>query len=190
MKLSIIIPYFKTYELTCLLLNKIIPQMTKEVEIFLIDDGCNENRLDKYQNIDIIHLKENVGAGMARNVGIRRAKGDYIAFIDSDDLITDDYIDILLNTIDSRDEQLIYFAWQDMNTNEVIRYPNNPAVWKCIYRKEIIPLFVEEKHLINEDVPFNNKICSREYSKYYIDKVLYLYNSNRIGSLTWELKHK
>ena len=46
-KLSIIIPYWETYELTERLLKGLIAQKTDEIEIILIDDGCNEKRFDK-----------------------------------------------------------------------------------------------------------------------------------------------
>ena len=75
-KLSLVIPYYKTYEETIKLLNILIPQLTSEVEAFLIDDGCNEIRLDEYKDkINVIHLPENHGLSYARNRGIEKAKG-------------------------------------------------------------------------------------------------------------------
>ena len=60
-KLSVVIPYYKTYELTKELLNKLIPQLSEQVEVFLIDDGCDEKKLDKFdKDINIIHLEKNI----------------------------------------------------------------------------------------------------------------------------------
>ena len=82
-----------------------------------------------------------------------------------------------------KNEDIIYFNWLDINTNEVIRHPNNPAVWKAIYKKEILPRF-EECYKTKEDYFFLQELETKEHSKYYYDKVLYVYNSGREHSLT------
>ena len=183
-KLSIIIAYYKTYELTCKLLDKLIPQLTDEVEVYLIDDGCNEKRLDKY-DINIIYLDKNTGGATATNKGLDRVIGKYIALIDSDDMITDDYVETLLNTIEERNEDVIYFDWKDMHTGQIVRHPNNYAPWKAIYKADIIPRF-RDGWLYSYDVPFQEDLDKLNPRKFYIDKVLYIYNSNREGSLTVE----
>ena len=185
-KLSIVIAYYKTYDLTVKLLDGLIKQLNDEVEVFLIDDGCNEVKLDKYKDkINIEHLKNNVGGASACNVGIKRAKGKYIAIIDSDDLVTNDYIETLLKAIDERTEDVIYFDWQDINTMEIVKRPHNYAPWKAIYKKEIMPLF-KDGWRYSYDVPFQEDLYNIEHTEYFIDKILYLYNSNREGSLTVE----
>ena len=185
-KLSITIPYYKTYDLTIKLLETLIPQLTEEVEVFLIDDGCNETRLDKYSdNIKITHLKENRGNSYALNTGIKKSKGKYIGIIDSDDMITEDYIKELLEAINKSDDDLIYLDWKDMHSGDIVHRPSNFAPWRSIYKKEIMPLFDESiRH--SSDVPFQDAVESQPRTRCYIDKVLYIYNSNRVGSLTWE----
>lgn len=187
-KLSIIIPYYETYELTKRLLDSLIPQSNKEVEIIIVDDGCNEYALNdylilrKFDNLHIIH-KENGGVSSARNKGLEIAKGKYIAFIDSDDMVMSNYVETLTSLIDNREEDIIYFNWLDINTNDVIRHPENPAVWKAIYKKEILPKF-DECYKTKEDYFFNVELEKRNPTKYYYDKVLYIYNSGREDSLT------
>lgn len=193
-KLSIIIPYYKTYELTKKLLDILYMQKRKEIEIILIDDGCNEKILDSYKyincydNLKIIH-QENGGVSVARNKGIELAQGKYIAFIDSDDMVMPDYIEQLLNLINTRDEDIILFNWLDINTNDVVRHPSNPAVWKAIYKKEILPLF-DETLRVREDYFFQQELEKKNPSKYYYDRVLYMYNSGREGSLWWNETRK
>ena len=200
-KLSIVIPYYKTYELTKKLLISLIIQInTPEIEIILIDDGCNETKFDSYldfidglgvtykNNIKIIH-QENGGVSVARNKGIELAQGKYIAFIDSDDMVIPDYIEQLLNLINTRDEDIITFNWLDITTNNVIRYPSNPAVWKAIYKKDILPRF-DENLRCREDYFFQQELESKNLTKYYYDRVLYIYNSGREGSLWWNETHK
>ena len=194
-KLSIVIPYFETYELTKRLLQSLIMQINMPyIEIILIDDGCNETKFDSYLDfidglgftyknyIKIIH-QENGGVSKARNVGLDLAKGKYVAFIDSDDMIMPNYVDTLLNLIDTRDEEIIYFNWLDINTNEIVRHPNNPAVWKAIYKREILPRF-EECYKTREDYFFLDTMKELERTSYYYDKVLYIYNSGREDGLT------
>ena len=185
-KLSIVIPYYKTYELTEELLRVLIPQLNEDVEVFLIDDGCNEVKLDNYSDdIDIIHLEENKGNSYAINTGIKRATGKYIGIIDSDDLITEDYIETLLKAIDNTDSDLIYLDWIDKHNHQVVKRPDNCAPWRSLYKRDMIPFFDENiRHC--SDVPFQEEVEKRVKSRYYTDKVLYIYNSNRIGSLTWE----
>lgn len=193
-KLSIIIPYFETFELTDNLIKVLLAQKTDDVEIFLIDDGCHEERFNKYITLDkntihVIH-QENEGVAKTRNRGIRNAQGKYIAFIDCDDQITMDYVDTLLKAIDTYDTDVINFNWYDMTEHTEHRKPRNPAPWKQIYKKETIPKFSEDYEYGHEDVPFQAEIISGKYSITYLDKLLYFYNSNRKGSLFWKKKHK
>lgn len=187
-KLSITIPYYKTYDLTVKLLDVLTPQLTDEVEVYLVDDGCNEIRLDEYKDkIKIIHLEKNVGGASAMNVAIKKTIGKYIAIIDSDDMITDDYIETLLKNINEHSEDVLFFDWQDMNTGAVVHHPCNYAPWKAIYKKQTMPLF-RDGWIYSYDVPFQEDLDKTNYSRYYIDKILYFYNSNRPGNLTLEKK--
>lgn len=186
MKLSIIIPYYKTYELTIKLLDNLISQLTKETEVFLIDDGTNETRLDVYQDkITIIHLEKNVGGAEATNIGLERASGEYIALIDSDDMIMPYYIKTLLKAIKDHNEDVIIFNWVDMHTEKVVERPTNYAPWKAIYRYTIMPRF-RTGWIYSYDVPFQEDLANIEHTTCYINDVLYIYNSNREGSLTLE----
>lgn len=188
-KLSIIIPYYKTYEETIKLLNILIPQLTNETEVFLIDDGCKEERLDIYKDkINIIHLEENHGLSYARNRGIEQAKGEYIVFIDSDDYVANDYIETIINKINTSEFDYCYFSWQMINQKDIIRILDNPptwnlAVWNCIYKSDYLELFDEEVRFM-EDVPFQIKMRAKNGKKEIIDKILYYYNDGRPGSLT------
>ena len=185
-RLSIIIPYYKTYELTNKLLYSLIAQDRGDIEIILIDDGCNEERFDEwtgFNNIKIIHQK-NGGVSNARNKGIELAQGKYIAFIDSDDMIMTDYVEQLLYLIETRDEDIITFNWLDINTNDVVKQPQNCAVWKSIYKKEILPKF-DESLRCREDYFFQKELEKKDPTRYYFDRVLYVYNSGREGSLSW-----
>lgn len=188
-KLSIIIPYYKTYEETIRLLDGLIPQLTNEIEVFLIDDGCNEERLDTYKDkINIIHLEENHGLSYARNRGIEKALGEYIVFVDSDDYVSDDYIETIIDKINTSEFDYCYFSWQMINKKDIIRIVDNPptwnlAVWNAVYKKDYLVPFDEDVRFM-EDVPFQIKMREKKGKKEIIDKILYYYNDGRPGSLT------
>lgn len=186
-KLSIIIPFYKTYNETVKLLETLKAQLTKEVEVILIDDGCHEDRLDKY-DIDIIHFKENKGLSYARNRGIEKAQGKYIVFIDSDDYVADDYIETIINKINTSEFDYCYFSWKFLNQGDTIIIKNEPptwnlAVWKAVYKKDYVELFDENIRFM-EDIPWQIKMRAKKGKKEIIDKVLYYYNDSRPGSLT------
>ena len=144
LKLSIIIPYYNTYDLTIKLLEQLRIQKTDEVEIILVDDGCHEMRFDQYNFITVIHNETNLNAPRSWNIGLNKAQGKYIAFIDSDDMIMPYYIEELIKAIDDNLADEIKFGWMDMSTNRVVTEPRNIAIWKAIYRKEICPYFHED----------------------------------------------
>lgn len=179
-KLSIIIPYYETYELTKKLIERLIPQLTDETELIIIDDGCHELRLDEFQryNVEIVHLEENTGGAHATNEGIDRATGKYIALIDCDDMVAKDYVESFIDAINTRDEDLMYLDWQDIHTHKVTRHPRNYAPWKCIYKRSMIPRF-PDGWIYSFDVPFQEEINKIPHTEYFLDKVLYYYNSNR-----------
>ena len=181
-KLSIIIPYYDTYNYTIKLLRELQIQVTDEVEVILVDDGCNETRFDEFKEFTIIHV-DHVGASAAWNIGISVASGQYIGFIDSDDMIMMNYIEELIHAIDMNLADEILFDWVDVNRNMVVKHPNARAIWKAIYRRDIVPLFNEEyEH--HTDVPFQQKLKNTPHSKASLRKALYCYRSRREGSIT------
>ncbi len=88
--ISVIIPTYNRGHLINRAIQSILNQSYKDFEIIVVDDGSIDNTKEviesfRDERIRYIHYKENKGANAARNIGIRAAKGDYIAFQDSDD---------------------------------------------------------------------------------------------------------
>ena len=177
-KLSIIIPYYNTLKQTIKLMNILEQQLNNNVEIIIVDDGCHENELDDL-GVTVIHLKENSGgASVPRNVGLDFAKGEYITFIDSDDIVMNDYVDTILAKINSEDFDYCYFSWQSPYHTIIINEEPpewNCCVWNCVYKKEIIgdERFKPELK-IAEDYDFNKRV--RKGKRANITKILYYYN--------------
>lgn len=102
--ISIIIPIFNNAKYLPFCLNSIIHQSLKNIEILCINDGSTDESLNivkEFQKIDnriIIINQNNKGSAMARNKGIKKSKGEYIAFIDSDDMYPNNYtLELLYN---------------------------------------------------------------------------------------------
>lgn len=92
-KISIIVPIYNTGIYLNKCIESLLNQTLRDIEIILVDDGSIDesgNICDRYAQNDhrvkVIH-KKNEGVSIARNIGIKKAKGEYIGFIDSDDWI-------------------------------------------------------------------------------------------------------
>lgn len=104
--ISIIIPVFNTAPYIERCLETVFNQSYKNIEIIIVNDGSNDSSHDiisgfirKHQNINYIPLKDNVGVGNARNLGIQAAQGEYIGFIDSDDWVDCSFYEQLLHNL-------------------------------------------------------------------------------------------
>lgn len=97
-KVSVIVPVYNTEKYLRRCLDSLVNQTLDDIEIIVINDCSpdNANKIlseyeKKYKNIKVIHNKTNKGIGYNRNLGIEKASGKYIAFVDSDD-----YVDITM----------------------------------------------------------------------------------------------
>lgn len=133
---SVIIPVYKveTYLRRCL--DSIVNQTYKDLEIILIDDGSPDNCgkiCDEYaakdSRVTVIH-KENEGLSEARNDGIRRATGEWLAFVDSDDWCELDYYQQLLAAMQDKTPDVIFAGGYFMDypaTRRMIHTFNKPC---------------------------------------------------------------
>ena len=184
MRLSIIIPYYNRLPQITKLIEVLESQLTEQVEILIIDDGSHEKELDKFK-ARVIHLEENSGgASIPRNVGLDNAKGEYIAFIDSDDIVKPNYISKILDKT-KEEWDYCYISWETEFQKVIIENepPNwNCCVWNCIYKKELIGSHRFRADLkIAEDYYFNLEV--RKGKKANITEILYCYTENSAGSL-------
>lgn len=102
--ISVIIPAYNIEEYLSACLDSVLSQKFKDFEIIIVDDGSTDNTpkiCDEYQKkfsqISVLHQK-NTGLSAARNAGIKKAKGEYLALIDGDDLIAKDFLSHLYQT--------------------------------------------------------------------------------------------
>ena len=124
-KFSLIIPAYNVEKYIKKCLDSVLNQTYNNYEIIIINDGSTDNTskiLESYKSnkkIKIIN-QENKGLSNARNTGVSNAKGDYILFIDSDDFIEKELLEILNKTIN--DEDLVRFQIRILDeTNKIIK---------------------------------------------------------------------
>lgn len=108
-KISIIVAVYNAEKFLETCLNSIINQVYKDFECILVNDGSTDNSLlicEKYSQIDnrfIIINKKNGGVGSARNAALDIARGEWITFVDSDDWIIPEYIQLFITNSFSAD---------------------------------------------------------------------------------------
>ena len=186
-KLSIIIPYYNDGDYTKELLDKLAPQITKEVEVMVIDDGSRIPFETGYKWCEVIH-KPNGGVSTARNMGIDKAKGEYITFMDADDSIPPYYVKVLFDKIDQTQADVIEYSWKfEVGTYEVRlqddnEYQVNPAVWCRAFKRSFLgDIRFNELKDSTEDEDFSRKVGYMEagdYSHVVIPEFMYYYKEN------------
>lgn len=123
---SVIVPIYNSESYLSRCLNSLMNQSLKNVEFILVNDGSTDNSntiIKKYMQQDsrfsLIEQK-NLGVGTARNNGIKKAKGDYISFVDSDDYIELQMLEDMYLTALSKDLDIIVSRYQKVNSNNQI----------------------------------------------------------------------
>lgn len=193
-KLTIIIPCYNAEPYIDELLKRLKPQMTDEVEVIVIDDGSRFPFLSPVTGIKTIR-KANGGAASARNRGIDEAKGQYIAFIDADDLIPEYYVRTILDKIDSEHFDYCYMSWKtfgkgwkyEVNLKSIEdKFPTfNLCVWNRIYKRSMIGnVRFNESKAIAEDAEFIRDVKEKGKKKAYIPECMYFYRTGHGGNLS------
>ena len=122
-KVSVIVPVYNTEEYVSECLESLINQTLTDIEIICVNDGSTDNSLEVLQDYAqkdsrvIVFSKENGGAGSARNLGLKNAKGEFINFIDSDDWLDLKTFEELYNKSKNEDLDMLMF--------QLINYDNN-----------------------------------------------------------------
>lgn len=183
MELSIIIPAYNAEPYLSALLNRLATQIRDDVEVIVVDDGSETAVKTNHAFAKVVRQK-NGGAGSARNKGIDIANGRYIAFIDADDLVSEDYVSLVLEQT-KNDPDYIYLSWKTMEggwkagvTLKSVKDefpPYNLCVWNRIYKKDLIgETRFNTKKAIAEDAEFIRTV-QKGPNKAFIGKVVYFY---------------
>ena len=206
--ISIIVPIYNGEKYLKRCINSIINQTYSNLEIILINDGSKDNskkiceELAEKDNRIIVINKDNEGVANARNDGLNRATGKYIAFVDSDDYIEKNMIEILYNTLIEKNVDCVKGNYDIIINNKII--PNNEPkidkfynkdninefiyklasekvksfLWLLLIKKECINDNFNEKLFLYEDVNFYISLLGNISSIYVFSKIIYHYVIN------------
>ena len=201
--ISVIVPIYNVEKYLDRCVESIVNQTYKNLEIILVDDGSPDNCgaicdswAEKDSRIKVIH-KENGGGAQARNVGIEIAKGDFIAFADSDDFLLPDMysslVDVLnkyacdiaecgyyqgesgiISDIDDKNNVIIYDTKQAL-CEHIKDKVCRQIVWNKVYKRTVIRdvRFVEGKFI--DDEFFTYRVLGNAKKVAVISKKLYYY---------------
>ena len=217
--ISVIVPIYNVEKYLSKCVDSIINQTYKNLEIILVDDGSPDNCpkiCDEYEKKDsrikVIH-KENGGLSDARNAGMKIAKGKYISFIDSDDFISENFINILYRNLsvskcDIAECDIVKFGEAENPVEQlsdkkplvvdtekglsmlIAENEFHQYVWNKLYKSELIKGIYFEKGKLNEDEFWTYRIFvrSRSICKIYDVMYFYLQRQNSIMGVSFNLK--
>jgi glycosyltransferase involved in cell wall biosynthesis len=121
-KFSIIVPVYNVEKYIKKCLDSIFDQSFKDFEVIVVNDGTKDDSMKIVNNYNVIVVnQENKGLSEARNNGVKKAKGEYIIFIDSDDFIEKDLLKEI-NKSTNNNPDLIRYQIKDVIDQEVIEY--------------------------------------------------------------------
>lgn len=216
--LSIIIPVYNVEQYLEKCLDSVRQVTEVKTQIICIDDMSTDSSgdiLKKYAqdvNIEIYRNTKNLGLASARNLGLHYAKGDYIMFVDSDDMIRPDKIEDFLEIMKSEALDLLYFDVEEFPDEEFVYSINNKrkrinnyprgtgaeifdllvkneemfgCVWDGIYSRKF--LYNNNLQFINgilhEDIPFTFKAILNAQKVAVVNEVGYYYRQRNCSIL-------
>ncbi len=214
-KISVIIPVYNVENYLAECLDSVINQTLKDIEIICVNDGSTDNSLSilkKYAQRDSrikVIDKENEGLGYTRKAGLKRARGKYVLFLDSDDKYDSNYsLEYLWSEIRKYDSDILIFGISNyydgnqhkwdlkidksenvgriLNFQEFSVYILNGCFSACnkLYRKKFLDSYNDwffPKKIYYEDMPFHVQIMIRAKKICFTDKVTYLYRVNPLS---------
>lgn len=214
MELSIVVPIYNVKDFLEDCLFSILNQTNnlQDTEVILIDDGSTDGSSQIASEFALKHAdrfkyfyKTNGGLSDARNFGIKKANGNYLMFVDSDDVISLKACEKIIETVKKQKVDMIEFNFALFNkeiessnpffTNRSSSYISKksylldpPCAWNKVIRRDIfisndmtfpIGLWYEDRYLTPQYVNYVENI-------YYLDEILYFYRQ-RVGSITKQL---
>lgn len=203
--ISIIIPVYNTEQYLEKCLESIMVQTYKDYEIIAVNDGSTDHSYEilcryeqRYPSVFKIFTQENQGQSVARNLAMQHVSGEYVTFLDSDDYLAQDYLEVLVSAAEQNRSDMVCSGEirlrEDGEIVSEIRYKvdrrGNCALRRLnfsgkIYRKD----FLDKHHIrfaegkVYEDNPFNMMTFALAKNLVIIDYIGY-YQIVHVGSTT------
>lgn len=189
MTLSIIIPFYNVQPYTDELLECLKPQLSDDVEVIVVDDGSAVPFMTEHEWVKVIR-QDNAGVSHARNVGLEASCGEYIAFIDADDLVSSSYVQKIREKMPFDHLEMSWRSlpggqqFQTKLSSQSDRLYNPSAVTRVFNRTIIGDTRFNEKKQAAEDAEFTNIVCKRSQNIAIVTDYLYFYRTSTPNSLT------
>ena len=197
-KVSIIVPVYNVEKYLTKCLDSLVNQTLSEIEIIIVNDGSPDNSkkiidkyLKEYPNKIKYYEKANGGQGSARNLGLTKATGKYIGYVDSDDYVNPEMYEKMYQKACETDADIVMcshtIVYEDTNKEIVERlflktdneqtncFFNNAGVCNKIYKRELLNGFEFRSKVWYEDIDFVTKVIMNTSKIAYIDEGLYYY---------------
>lgn len=194
-KVSVIIPFYNNIQWLEEAIESVYSQTYSNYEIIVVNDGSKEDMSDfihKYSADLILINKNNGGPASARNIGIDRAQGEYIAFLDSDDLWLKNKLEVQMKYMERTSAEISHTAYSTFGAGK--RYTSSPYItsgkaYPKILAKCVIatPTVIIKTDILKQDktLRFNEEMrygqdyylwihCSTKYNIHVIDESLSL----------------
>ena len=204
MKISVIVPVYNVEKYIKKCLDSLVNQTLDGVEIIVVNDGSPDNSqkiideyTKKYKNVKS-YIKENGGLSDARNYGIKKATGKYISFVDSDDYIRNDMLEIMYNYAIKEDLDVVVCDSINVydNGSEILIKSNNnysdndvrnyiispPMACTRLFKKTIFDKIQFKKNIYYEDLEMTPKVVNITDKIGFVSEGLYYY-VQRDGSI-------
>ncbi len=186
---SVIVPVYGVEKYLDRCVQTLLQQTYTPLEIILVDDGSPDRcpqLCDAYaqghNNVVVVH-KANGGLSSARNAGVAVAKGEYIAFVDSDDWVSEDAYQYAMKLMEDYGADCVQFDFIKASGKQEVKQPEEKisvyqgkdilqyymdsstrtgsySVWKCLFRKKLIADICFREGKINEDIDYKYKALS------------------------------
>jgi glycosyltransferase involved in cell wall biosynthesis len=170
-KISIIIPAFNIEKYISRCLDSVISQTYSNLEIIVVNDGSTDDTgkiIDEYASGDnriIVVHKENAGVSSARNRGLEKATGDYIGFVDGDDIIDDDMYEFLHSNAMKYNADISHCGYKTIRPLRVDYYYNTGQIRLQDNKLGLIDLLKGEK--------IEPGLCNKLYKKKLFNNINY-----------------
>lgn len=176
--ISIIIPVYNAEKFLDETINTVLNQTYKNFELILVNDGSKDKSVDvikKYNDkrIKLIDNKNNKGAALSRNDGIRKAKGRYICFLDADDLWNKEKLEKQINFMKEKECAFSFTGYEFANENGI---PNGKKVYipkKLNYKSALknttistITVMIDTKKM-DKDLIYMNNVKSEDTATWW-----------------------
>lgn len=205
---SIIIPVYNSEKYLQQCYDSIKNQTYKNIEIIFIDDGSSDDSyrlLKKFQRNDsrvIVKRQENSGVSKARNNGIITAKGEVILFIDADDIVDKNYVELLSKPVSSEKYDIAICGYIDVfENNKMIKKIDIDNISLTLeFAKDFSKIFnlifsvcniaYSRKILINNNILFNEKMRQGEDLYFNICYCKYINNITLVKKYLYQYFHR